>query len=67
MKVRNRIKVVCAERDILGKELAKGIGATQATVSNWFGNHHQPSLERLGDVAIFLDVDVRELIAPIKS
>jgi len=40
------------------------MGKDPATVSKWYTNIAQPSLETLVDIARVLEVDVRELIVP---
>lgn len=63
----NRIKVVLAENDKKNKWLAKALGKSESTISNWCTNESQPSLETLQEVANVLDVDVRELIHSTKN
>ena len=46
------------------KWLTKQMGKDPATVSKWYTNIAQPSLETLVDIARVLEVDVRELIVP---
>lgn len=63
----NRIKIVLAEKNITNRDLAAGIGKTEATVSRWCTNEVQPSIETLYTVAKYLDVEVRELLIPSKE
>lgn len=58
----NRIKVVLAEMNRTNKWLAEQLGKNVSTVSKWFTNSSQPSLEVLPDIARILDVDVSELL-----
>lgn len=62
----NRIKAVLAENGIKNKWLAKELGKSESTISNWCTNESQPSLETLLEVANVLDVDIRELLIPTK-
>lgn len=62
----NRIKAVLAENGIKNKWLAKELGKSESTISNWCTNESQPSLETLTEVANVLDVDIRELLIPTK-
>lgn len=63
----NRIKIVLAEKNITNRDLAAGIGKTEATVSRWCTNEVQPSIETLYQVAKYLDVEVRELLVLSKE
>lgn len=58
----NRIKVVLAEMNRTNKWLAEQLGKNVSTVSKWFTNSSQPSLEVLPDIARILDVEVSELL-----
>lgn len=62
----NRIKVVLAENGRKNKWLAKELGKSESTISNWCTNESQPSLETLLEVANVLNVDIRELLMPTK-
>lgn len=66
-KAINRLKVVLAEQGRTNKWLAEKLKKNTATVSRWCTNEMQPSLETLIDVALALDVDVRELIVSTKK
>lgn len=65
-KAINRLKVVLAEQGRTNKWLAEKLKKNTATVSRWCTNEMQPSLETLIDIALALDVDVRELIVSTK-
>ena len=67
MKAINRIKVVLAEKQLSGKWLANEIGCTENTVSRWWSNKVQPSLENLLEIAEVLKVDIRELLRSSKE
>ena len=62
----NRIKAVLAEKSILSKDLAKHLDVKEETASRWGSNFAQPSIERLFQIAEFLDVDVRTLLVSNK-
>ena len=62
----NRIKVVLVEQQKTGKWLAEQLGKSTCTVSKWCSNTIQPDLNTLDKIAMLLDVDRRELIAPSK-
>ena len=44
--------------------MADQIGKDQATISKWYTNTAQPSLETLVEIAKIIGVDVRELMMP---
>lgn len=58
----NRIKVVLAEKQRTNKWLAEQLGKDQTTISKWCTNKTQPGLETLREIAICLDIDVKELL-----
>ena len=58
----NRIKAVLAEKDIAHKELAKMVGMVPNSITRICNNESQPSLKLLRDIAMALDVDIRELL-----
>ena len=58
----NRLKVVLAEKNRTNKWLAQKLGKDPATVSKWCTNTAQPSLETLSDIAMSLEVDVKDLL-----
>ncbi|WP_316793729.1 helix-turn-helix transcriptional regulator [Pedobacter frigoris] len=61
MKI-NRLKVILAEKEKTNKWLAKKLNKTEVTVSRWATNDVQPSMETFLDIAVLLDVDIKELI-----
>lgn len=63
----NRIKVVLAEKKRTNKWLAQQLGKDPATISKWCTNTSQPDLGTLKQVALLLDVDIRELIYRTKK
>ena len=62
----NRLKVVLAEKKRTNKWLAEQLGKDQATVSKWCTNASQPSLEMLIKIAETLEVDMKDLLWPLK-
>ena len=58
----NRIKAVLAEEGKKNIDVAKKLGVKDTTVSRWVTNDSQPSIERLFEIADFLEVDVRTLL-----
>lgn len=66
-KVRiNRLKVVLAEKDISHKDLAKMVNKSPNTITRICNNESQPTLGFLREIALVLDVDIRELLIPTK-
>lgn len=62
----NRIKGVLEERGIKQTWLAQQLNKSFAMVNAYAQNRRQPSLEVLREIAIILDVDVRDLIESTK-
>ena len=58
----NRLKIVLVEQKRTAKWLAEQIGRDPATVSKWWTNTVQPTLDTLRQVANLLDVDIKELL-----
>jgi len=65
--VLNRLKFVLLEKNVKNKELAKALGKTESTVSQWCNNLMQPSLETFYEIANFLDVDMKDLFVSTKK
>ena len=63
----NRIKAVLAEKNVSSKELAKHLNKTESTVSRWCTNDVQPAVEVFYQVALFLEVDIRDLFVSTKN
>lgn len=59
---RNRLKVVLAEKNKTGTDLAEDLGVTDRTVSRWARNHNQPDLPTLARIADVLGVRLSELV-----
>jgi transcriptional regulator with XRE-family HTH domain len=62
----NRIKSAIAEKGLKGFMLAIYMGVHETTVSDWSTNKSQPSPKDLRKIAIFLNINVRELILNIE-
>ncbi len=65
MKI-NRLKIILAEKSKTNKWLAEKLGKSEVTISRWVTNEVQPSMETLLEIAILLDVDIKELINSTK-
>lgn len=63
----NRIKAVLEQKGIKQKWLAKELGKSYNMVNAYAQNRQQPRLGILNEIAIILDVDVRELIVSNKT
>lgn len=62
MKDLNRLKVVLVEQKKNGKWLAEQLSKAPSTVSKWYFNKMQPSLEMLTKIAKTLNVTTKDLI-----
>ncbi|MBR1491438.1 MAG: helix-turn-helix transcriptional regulator [Bacteroidaceae bacterium] len=62
----NRIKTVLTECGKSNLWLAERLNKNAATVSRWCTNDNQPSVETLYQIALLLDVDIRELLNKTK-
>jgi putative transcriptional regulator len=60
----NRLRVVLAEKEITQKALAEMVGVSKTTISQICTNSSQPTLALLRDIAIALNVDIRDLLVP---
>ena len=58
----NRIKTVLAETGRTNKWLSEKLGKNSTTITRWCTNENQPSLETLYQIAILLNVYIRELL-----
>lgn len=63
----NRIKAVLAEKDISHKELATRVGIAPNSVTRICNNEFQPTLKLLREIALALDIDIRELLIPTRT
>jgi transcriptional regulator with XRE-family HTH domain len=66
-KAINRLKAVLAEQGKTNKWLAEELNKNETTISRWCTNEVQPSMENLVEIAVLLQVDVRELIHSSKN
>lgn len=67
MTIINKIKVVLVEKQRTSKWLAEQLGKSENTVSKWCSNKTQPSLDTLLEIAMVLDIEIRELLVSTKS
>ena len=65
-KEMNRIKLTLVEKQKTNRWLAGQIGKSENTVSRWCSNKSQPSIETLCDIAVILQVDVKDLLCSTK-
>jgi transcriptional regulator with XRE-family HTH domain len=63
----NRIKIILAEKEMTQKDLAEKVNRTPTTITRICNNESQPTLKLLREIAIALDVDIRELLLPTKE
>ncbi len=63
----NRLKVVLAELDMTHKELAERVSKTPNTITRICNNESQPTLKFLREIALVLNVDIRDLLIPTKG
>lgn len=63
----NRIKSVLVEKDFAQKDLAKKVKRTPNTITRICNNDSQPTLKLLREIALALNVDIRELLLPTKD
>jgi DNA-binding XRE family transcriptional regulator len=63
----NRLKSVLVDKDISQKEFAEKLSLSQNTISRICTNETQPSLKLLRKMAVILDVEISDLLVPIKS
>lgn len=66
-RIYNRIKSWLALRQIKNKALAEHLKVSEQTVSKWCTNYSQPSIPDLYAVAEFLNVEVCDLLEPVKK
>ena len=58
----NRLKVVLAEKKRTNKWLAEQLGCAPTTVSKWWTNACQPTMETYIKIAKLLDVKLTQLV-----
>ena len=65
-RIYNRIKSQLALNGVKNKTLATHLKVSEQTVSKWCTNHSQPSIPELYLIAEYLEVDVIDLLEPMK-
>lgn len=60
--IKNRLKVLLAEKNISSKWLSEQLGVSRSTVSKWVTNSTQPRIETIEKLANILDIDYTELL-----
>ncbi|MNK04078.1 helix-turn-helix protein [compost metagenome] len=63
----NRIKSVLAEKKRTNKDLADALKIAPETVSSWCTNSAQPSIKKLFQIAVYLDVEAGDLLVSSKK
>ncbi|WP_158795886.1 helix-turn-helix transcriptional regulator [Pedobacter sp. L105] len=63
----NRIKSVLAEKKKTNIDLADALKIAPETVSSWCTNSAQPSIKRLFEVAVYLEVEAGDLLVSVKT
>ena len=63
----NRLKVVLAEMEISHKDLAERVGKTPNTITRICNNESQPTLKLLREIALELNVDIKDLLISTKK
>ena len=58
----NRLKAALAEQGKTNRWLSEQLGKSENTVSRWCANKVQPSIQQLNEIAVILDVDVKDLL-----
>ena len=58
----NRLKAALAEQGRTNRWLSEQLGKSENTVSRWWANKVQPSIQQLNEIAELLNIDVRSLI-----
>lgn len=63
----NRIKSVLAEKGKTNRDLADALKIAPETVSSWCTNSAQPSIKKLFQIAVFLNVEAGSLLISSKE
>jgi putative transcriptional regulator len=61
----NKLKIILAVKNISQKDLAEMLGVERNTISRICNNRNQPSIQLLYKIAYVLNVEVKELLAPL--
>jgi len=62
----NRIKEVLAEQDKSQAWLARQVGKSKNSINSFCNNYSQPNVKLLHEIALLLDVDIKELLHSTK-
>ena len=62
----NRIKEVLAEQKRSQAWLAREVGKSKNAMNSFCNNRSQPNVKLLHQIALLLDVDIRDLLYPTK-
>ncbi|MDM1465248.1 helix-turn-helix transcriptional regulator [Myroides odoratimimus] len=62
VKIRNRIKEVAASRGVSNRLIALKCNVHYTTVSQWFSNRQQPSIENTIKILKLLEVDFTDIM-----
>lgn len=62
----NRIKTILIDQGRTNKWLADKLRKNPTTISRWCTNESQPPLETLYQIALLLNIDIRELLNKTK-
>nr|WP_068890777.1 helix-turn-helix transcriptional regulator [Pedobacter panaciterrae] len=63
----NRIKAVLAEKGKTNKDLADALKIAPETVSSWCTNSAQPSIKKLFEISVYLDIEAGDLLVSHKK
>ncbi|MEA3427313.1 MAG: helix-turn-helix transcriptional regulator [Bacteroidota bacterium] len=66
-RIYNRLKSWLALKQVKNKALAEYLNVSEQTVSKWCTNYSQPSVPDLFRIAEFLNIDVAELLEPLRQ
>ena len=61
------MKAVLAEQGKTNKWLAEKLSKNETTISRWCTNEVQPSMDTFVEIALLLNIDVKELINSTKK
>ncbi|RYY00532.1 XRE family transcriptional regulator [bacterium] len=63
----NRIKAVLAEKGKTNRDLADALKIAPETVSSWCTNSAQPSIKKLFEISVYLDIEAGDLLVSSKK
>jgi putative transcriptional regulator len=58
--IKNRLRIILAEKEISNNEVAKALGVHYQTVSLWVHNKEQPRPDNLQNLCNFLNISAQE-------